>query len=187
MVVEAAAEADLQADTRIFSGLDGLMDALEVIVNRLLAEDVLACFGRLDDELCVRVRRGGNDDGLDFRILQDILCIFRHVLDAELLHIGSSLIVHERICDRLDRESRDKQGDVADMDFADAAGTNDTNFHDKPSLPRFAACILLLLVSMYMIIDHSPFVMFLTFLEDLLVSWQVGCQAAIWAIKKDNS
>ena len=134
IVVEAAAEADLQADASIFGGLNGLMDALEIVVDRFLAEDVLASLSRLDDELCMRIRRGSDDDSLDFRIVQDIGCILRHVFSAELLDICSRLLVHERISHRLDRESRDEQGNVADMNFTDTACTNDTNFHDKSPL-----------------------------------------------------
>ena len=134
VVVETTAETDLQLDTSILSCLDGLVYTIEIIVDWLLAEDVLASLCRLNDEFCMRVRGRSDDDGFNLRVIQDIICFLRHVFNAELLDIGSRLLVHERISNRLDRELRDEQRNIADVNFTDTTSTNDTNFHDKSSL-----------------------------------------------------
>ena len=130
-MVEATAEANLQLDASFFGRVDGLVNAFEVVINRFLTEDILACFRRFDDEFCMGIRRGSNDDGLDFRVIKDVSCIFGDVFDAELLDVGCRLVIHERICDRLDFHVWDKQGNVADVNFANASCADDTNFHDE--------------------------------------------------------
>ena len=51
VVVKATAETNLQLDTCILCRVDCFMYLIQIIVNRLLTEDMLLCFCSLDDEV----------------------------------------------------------------------------------------------------------------------------------------
>ena len=61
VVVEAAAETDLQLYAGFLGCVDGSVNLLQIIIDRLLAEDVLACVSSLDDVLGMGVGRGADE------------------------------------------------------------------------------------------------------------------------------
>ena len=49
IMVKPSAESDLKLDIRLFSGINGFMNLLQVIIYRLLAEYMLSCLCRFND------------------------------------------------------------------------------------------------------------------------------------------
>ena len=129
VVVKAAAETDLQLNARFLGSIDCRMHLREIIIDRLLAENVLACVRSLNDVLGMGVGRRANQNCLDFRIVQDIVCILGAILDAISLGKRLGLLVHKRVCDGLDFHLRYKHGDILCMNLADTACANNTNLH----------------------------------------------------------
>ena len=73
VVVEAAAETDLQLYASFLGCVDGSVNLLQIIIDRLLAEDVLACVSSLDDVLGMGVGRGANQNCIDLGIVQNVV------------------------------------------------------------------------------------------------------------------
>ena len=141
VVIEAAAETDLQPHARRLCRVDCLMHTRNVIVYRLLTEDMLARLCRLNDVLRVRVRRGRDDDRLDLRIVQDVRRILRDILDAVLLRVRRRLLVCKRIRDHLDLHGGNKECNIPDMNLADAPRADDADLHgESPFLCLVICC-----------------------------------------------
>ena len=131
VVVEAAAEADLELDACFLCCVDGSVHLLQIIIDRLFAEDMLACVSSLDDVLGMGVGRGADEHCLDLGIVQDVICVLGGVRNAAGLGESLGLLIHERVGDGLDLHLRNEHGDVLCVYLADAACTDDTYFHGK--------------------------------------------------------
>ena len=81
--IKAAVERDEHRDLRLFYGSETLVDALQRQIDGLLAKDRFARTRGGDDQLRVRVRGRGDDDGIDLRIgecgghIGDLRAVFR--------------------------------------------------------------------------------------------------------------
>ena len=81
--IKAAVERDEHRDLRLFYGSETLVNALQRQIDGLLAEDRFARTRGSDDQLRVRVRGRGDDDGIDLRIaerrghISDLRTVFR--------------------------------------------------------------------------------------------------------------
>ena len=104
------------------------MNLLQIIIDRLLAEDVLACVSSLDDVLGMGVGRGANQNCIDLGIVQNVVCVLGGVRNAAGLGKSLGLLIHKRVSDGLDLHLGDKFGDIFRMNTADAARSNDTDF-----------------------------------------------------------
>ena len=69
---KAAVEADLVLLARLLDDIEDFLDLVDVVVNRLLAEDVLAGTQCFDGERGMLVRRSADEDSLDLRIVEDL-------------------------------------------------------------------------------------------------------------------
>ena len=128
-MVKAAVEADLVFLARLFDDVENFLDLIDIMVNRFLAEDVLAGAQCFDGERGMLVRGSADQDGFNFRIVEDLMVIFRRLLDAEGLCPSFRLLVHERISNRLDRCVLDELRDALAMYMTDTACTDNTNFN----------------------------------------------------------
>ena len=131
VVVEAAAETDLQLDACFLCCVDGSVNLLQIVIDRLLAEDVLACVSGLDDVLGMGVGGRADENCFDFRVVQDVVCVLGGVRDAAGLGESLGLLIHERVGDGLDLHLRHEHRNVLCVYLADAACTDDTYFHRK--------------------------------------------------------
>ena len=127
VVVEAAAEADLELDACFLRRVDGSVHLGQIIVDRLLAEDVLASVSSLDDVLGMGVGRGADEHCFDLGIVQDVICVLGGVRDAAGLGKSLGLLIHERVGDGLDL--RHEHRNVLCVYLADASGTDNAYFH----------------------------------------------------------
>ena len=81
-LVKPALKAHLQAHARLVHGSQRTVRCLQVQGNRLLAEDLLASFSGSDDQRCVAIRRGADDDRVDGRIGDDALRVIAPAASA---------------------------------------------------------------------------------------------------------
>ena len=131
VVVEAAAEADLELDACFLCCVDSSVNLLQIIIDRLFAEDMLACVSSLDDVLGMGVGRGADEHCFDLGIVQDVICVLGGVRNAAGLGESLGLLIHERVGDGLDLHLRHEHRNVLCVYLADAACTDDTYFHGK--------------------------------------------------------
>ena len=131
VVVEAAAETDLQLYASLFGCVDGSVNLGQIIVDRLFAEDMLACVSSLDDVLGMGVGRGADEHCLNLGIVQDVICVLGGVRNAAGPGKSLGLLIHERVGDGLDLHLRHEHRNVLCVYLADAACTDDTYFHGK--------------------------------------------------------
>lgn len=137
VVVEAAVEANLVFEARLFDDVENFFDLVDVMVDRFLAEYVFAGFQSFDGERGMLVRRSADQNSADLRIVQDFMVIFRRLFDAERLSPSFRLFVHERNGDRFYRSVFDEFGDAFAMNMTDTTCANDTNFNHSYSAFRF--------------------------------------------------
>ena len=128
VVVEAAVEAHLILLARLLDDRENFLDLFDIVVNGLLAEDVLACAQRLDGDGSVLIRGGAYQYRLDLGIAEDVVIILRDRLHADGLCPRLDLLVHEGIRNRLHRRVLDELRDALAVDVADTTGANDTDF-----------------------------------------------------------
>ena len=134
VVVEAAAETDLQLNAGFPGCVDGSVNLLQIIIDRLLAEDVLACVSSLDDVLGMGVGRGANQNCIDLGIVQNVVCVLGGVRNAAGLGKSLGLLIHKRVSDGLDLHLRYEHGNVLRMYLTDTTRTDNTYFHWCSSL-----------------------------------------------------
>ena len=137
VVVKTAVEAHLELDPGLFRLSDDLLHPLDAVVHRLLHEHVLSCLCHFDGVLGVEVGRGADDDGLDFRVIQNEVHVIDDVGDAQALQELHRLLAHEGVGNDLDLHLGDKLGDVLRVYLADASGANDTDFNSLHSVHPF--------------------------------------------------
>ena len=77
----------------------------------------------------MEIRGGADDDGLNFRVIQDHVYVIDDVGDAQALQKFHRFLTHEGVGNGLDLHLGDKLGDVLRVDLADAAGADDTDFN----------------------------------------------------------
>ena len=87
--VEAAVEADLQLNAGLFHSGQRMVDDDEVVIDGLLAEDVLACGSRFHDDLGMGVGSRADHDGIHGRAVDDHAVVFDRIVDAKL--VGGAL------------------------------------------------------------------------------------------------
>ena len=134
VVVEAAAETDLQLNAGFLGCVDGSVNLLQIIIDRLLAEDVLACVSSLDDVLGMGVGRGANQNCIDLGIVQNVVCVLGGVRNAAGLGKSLGLLIHKRVSDGLDLHLRYEHGNILRMYLTDTTRTDNTYFHGCSSL-----------------------------------------------------
>ena len=134
VVVEAAAEANLQLNAGFLGCVDGSVNLLQIIIDRLLAEDVLACVSSLDDVLGMGVGRGANQNCIDLGIVQNVVCVLGGVRNAAGLGKSLGLLIHKRVSDGLDLHLRYEHGNILRMYLTDTTRTDNTYFHGCSSL-----------------------------------------------------
>ena len=127
VVVKAADKTDLQLDAGLLDSLERLVNLIEVGVDRLLAENMLAGLGRAHDELRMGVRGGTDEYRLDRGIAEDHLRILIALLDAHVRRPGAGRVVHERIGNRVKLSFRYSMRQIFTMQLTNAAGTQQTN------------------------------------------------------------
>ena len=126
-----AAEADLQLDAGILCSLNGLPHPVNVIINGLFAEDVLAGLGGLHDEIGVGIGGRADEHRFDFGIVDNLGGILCGILNAIAVKQGFRLRIHEGIRHGFDFQFGDKIGNVLRVYLADAAGADNANFHKE--------------------------------------------------------
>ena len=131
VVVKAAVEANLILLAGLLDNSEDFLDLLDIVVDGLLAEDVLARAQRLDGDGRVLIRGGAYQYCLDLGIAQDVVVVLCCLFDTDGLCPCLDLLVHEGICNRLHRRVLDELRDALAVDVADTAGANDTNFDHR--------------------------------------------------------
>ena len=117
--IEAAVEADEQRHAGLVDGGEAGAGALEVEVDRLLAEDRLAGPGRGLDEIGVGICRRADNNGGDFRIGERRVAVGHPGADGggQVLRGGCVHVDHVLEAGPFGR------GDVAGVNLPDASGT----------------------------------------------------------------
>lgn len=124
-LVEASVEADEKGKTSLLRHVEALVNLVQVISQRLLSEDGLACLEGFGDLLEVHARWGGDDNGVHLGVLEGLLEVGGPVtehavgggLGELLVGVDGPLEVDARkLLDRLNVElasaSQTEQGDV---------------------------------------------------------------------------
>src|SRR5699024_6255752 len=122
VVVKAAVEANLELDTLLFDQSEQLLDLLDIIVDRLLAEDVLASVYSRHRDIAVGIRGRANEHDLDLRIVDDIHKVGGNVGDIALRQpLACAGLVQHRVSNRNDLYARNAVDQVVDVQLADTA------------------------------------------------------------------
>ena len=125
--IKAADETDLKLDACLLDSGKSLVDLLDVRVDRLLAEDILACVRGLDNEISMRVGGGADEHCIHVRAVEDVGRILGALRDADALRELFHCLVHERIGKDHHFRVLDQILDVRRMEFADAAAAEHPN------------------------------------------------------------
>ena len=105
------------------------MNFRQVVSNGLFAETIFARFSRLDNVLGVRVGGRANGNRFNFGVVENVVGVFRDILDTELRGVSFGLLVRERISDSFNRQLRYEKRNVANVHLADSACSDNSNFH----------------------------------------------------------
>ena len=125
VVVEAAVEANLELDTLLLYQSEQSLDLCDIIVNRLLAEDMLASLDCFHRNLTMGVGGRTNHNNVDIRVVDDVHIIGGSVGDASLCQpLACAGLVQHRIscCDNL--SAFDVIEQVVDVELADTAASD---------------------------------------------------------------
>ena len=130
VVVKAAVEANLELDALLFDQSEQLLDLLDIIVDRLLAEDVLAGVYRCHRDIAVGIRGRADEHDLDLGIVDDIHKVGGNVGDVTLRQpLACAGLVQHRVRNRYDLYAGYAVDQVVDMQLADTAAPDDTDFY----------------------------------------------------------
>ena len=148
VVVKAADKAYLQLDASLFHCVQCFSDLVQLGINRLLAEDMLASLCSTNDKLCMGVGRGADKDSFNGRIRENHLRIIIALLNAHLSSPCPGCIIHKGICYRIQLCCRNRMCQIFTVQLADTSCTQQTNsyfFHRKsPSFSKNVRFFLLL-------------------------------------------
>ena len=131
VVIVATVEADLIDKLLGACGKRRLdfFDLCYALVDRLFAEDVLACRDRFERELRVLIGRRADQNGVDARIVQNLMIIRADVFDADGLRPFGDLGLHIGVCKRDDLRIRHARKNALCVDLTDAARADDTDIY----------------------------------------------------------
>ena len=127
VAVKAAVEANLILHARALDLVEHDLDLVQIVVDRLFAEDVLAGARRLDGDRRVRIRRRADEHGLDVRVFEDLVVVVVPVGHVELLR----QLLGRRGVDVGNGDQlrvRHAVDEVVGVQLADAAGADDADF-----------------------------------------------------------
>ena len=128
-MVETAIESDLILFARLFDDGKDFLNFLNVVVNGLFAENVLACAESLNRQRRMLVSRRANQYGFNFGVAKNFFVIFGCLLDADRFCPSFGLFVHERVGNRLDCGVFDEFGNAFAVHVSDTSCTDDTYFN----------------------------------------------------------
>ena len=130
VVVKAAVEANLELDALLFHQSKQFLDLLDIVVDRLLAEDVLAGVYRRHRDVAVGIRGRADEHDLDLGIVDDIHKVGGNVGDVTLRQpLARAGLVQHRVRNRYDLYAGYAVDQVVDMQLADTAAPDDTDFY----------------------------------------------------------
>ena len=132
-MVETAVESHLIFDLAPLERLFDFENVLNVVIDGLFAENVLARGDRFERDGRVRVRGRADENGVYLLVRQDLLIVPAHLFHAEALDELLGLRVQKRIRHGDDFRALDIARDGFEMYFAYAPCADYTYFH-IPSL-----------------------------------------------------
>ena len=137
IVIEAANKAYLQLDAGFLDCVQSFLNLVQLGINRLLTECMLAGLCSADNELCVGVGGRANKHCIDGRIGEDLFRIIVALFNAHICSPCAGCIVHKRICYSIQLCFRNGMRQIFTMQLADASCAQQTNaylFHKKSLL-----------------------------------------------------
>ena len=129
IVVEAAVEAYLVFLAAFLDGCQHFFDFLYIVVNGLLAENMLASLQGLDGKGGVLVGGSADEHCFDFRVIQNLMIILGGLLDAQGFCPCFRLFIHEGVSHGFHFCVLHEFGDALPMHMANATCSNDTYFN----------------------------------------------------------
>ena len=131
VVVEAAVEAYLELDALLLNECEQLLDLVDIIVDRLLAEYVLASLNCCHGNIAVRVSGGANEYYVYLRIVDNVHKVGGNVGDLALCQpLACAGLIQHRICCCDYLYARYRVNQVVDVQLADTAAANYADFQN---------------------------------------------------------
>ena len=137
IVIKPAVKSNLIFQARTLQSLSHLIDFRHIMVNRLLAENMLTGVNCLDGDRGMRIGRGANQHGSNLRIRKDLMVILRHNLHAQFFGPRGGLLTQEGIGNRFDLRVLHIIADTLRMDLSDSACADNTYLQHSVTLPFF--------------------------------------------------
>ena len=134
VVVETANETNLQLNASVLAELDALLDLLNISVQRLLAEYMLASLCSSLDQLNVSRGSGTNQNCLYLRQVDCFNRVLQNLRDTETCSPLLNTVVHERVSDCNYLCLRNRLNEIRAMQLTNTTATQDGNlycFHNK--------------------------------------------------------
>ena len=131
VVVEAAVEAYLELDALLLNECEQLLDLVDIIIDRLLAEYVLASLNCCHGYIAVRVSGGANEYYVYFRVVDNVHEVGGNVGDLALCQpLACAGLIQHRICCCDYLYARYRVDQVVDVQLADTAAANYADFQN---------------------------------------------------------
>ena len=108
IVIEAAIEANLIFFASFLNDVENLFYLIDIVVNRLFTEYMLSGTKRFNRERRMLISGSADQDSIDFWIVENVMIIFGHTINAERFRPGFCLFIHKRVCDGFYRGIFDK-------------------------------------------------------------------------------
>ena len=131
VVVEAAVEAYLELNALLLNECEQLLDLVDIIVDRLLAEYVLASLNCCHGNIAVGVSGGANEYYVYLRIVDNVHKVGGNVGDLALCQpLACAGLIEHRVSSSYYLNARYGVDQVVDVQLADSAAAYNANFQN---------------------------------------------------------